>query len=178
MEKNEEKLTENFVSYSKEFANILANQKCLNEGASENELIKLKETFGLKTHSEIIELYLIANGQSESAECLPFLINGYHFLSIERALDEYRMMQEVSLSESDFAEWNKMHLPFASDYAGNFLVIDLNGSIDKVDWTVFGYELEDDNIPLAKSLSDFFKIQSLILQNDDYYIEDNLLFSK
>ncbi|MCZ8530398.1 SMI1/KNR4 family protein [Alteromonas sp. PRIM-21] len=178
MNKNNEKLVVTFTDYSNELTSIIGSKSCLNDGASKEDIGFLTEALDIESDSQIIDLYSIANGQVESDQCLPYLIDGYYLLSINRAIEEYRMLLEVASNEPDIPEWHKMHLPFASDYAGNYLVIDLTTTKEVNDFTVFGYEVEDDNRALGKSLSEFFKSQTLILRNGNYYLEDNMLFAK
>lgn len=178
MNHNDEKLVTTFTDYTNELANIVGSKSCLNDSASEKDIDSLAKAFGAGIDSQIVELYSIADGQIESDRCVPYLIDGYYFLSINRAIEEYRMLLEVALNEPDIPKWHKMHLPFASDYAGNYLVIDLTATKEIDDYTVFGYEIEDDNRALGTSLYEYFKERTLILRNGNYYLEDDFLFTK
>lgn len=145
----------------------------LNAGASETELGDFSTTLGVNLPDDFLQLYAWHNGQEEHANSGPWY--GLTFLPLDRVKRECDMWREVLADSSpeslislascmkstppgfvrrQYAD--EQWIPFAHDWAGNYLGIDLNpdeyGTYGQV--INFGRD-EERKIAISPSISAF-----------------------
>ncbi|MCG6193517.1 SMI1/KNR4 family protein [Leptospira sp. FAT2] len=100
------------------------------KAGNKNAILNAKAHFGLEDFPvSLRELYSFADGQKE--ECVP-IFEAYTFLSSADAIESKKSMDALALEEGWYEDhwWEKNWFPFASDSAGQYLVVDLlTGSV-------------------------------------------------
>jgi cell wall assembly regulator SMI1 len=151
--------------------------------AIEQELLEAENTIGFKLPEDLRELYKIHNGQSGQSN----LFLGLPFLSLQDALDEWKIWNDVakdnvsSLDDNiiSFPEGcikevyvNTHHFPISKDYGGNNISIDCdpdtNGTTGQVINT--GRD-EEKRYVIAKSVTDFFRFMLHHIETGNFTVK-------
>lgn len=108
---------------------------CLNPPATKQQIAKVEEVTGQTLPLDVKALYLIADGQNQSPDCLPLLL-GYDFLPLDDVAREWKSMYEISHGDPEFETlievqgavnaygWSTKWIPIGSAGNGDLLVLD------------------------------------------------------
>ncbi|MGL4450289.1 MAG: SMI1/KNR4 family protein [Sarcina sp.] len=133
MEKKENLEKYKFIG---ELSNHIGNLKeLLNTPANEEMLKELEEIAGTKLPQEFKSLYLIHNGETESVVYGSML--GMRWMDIQSIKNQIEYIQRSNFKINDdnmrlmkAGEYKKEWIPFAEDFQGRYLVLDLNPDIN------------------------------------------------
>lgn len=159
----------------------------LNAPATEENIKKIENHTGIVLPAEFKNLYLEHNGQRDSGNATGAFY-GLIFLSLDRVHNELKIWAEIvdsgmneempevgkshvpEMIKEDYA--NKLWIPFAYDWGGNFLGLDFDpgerGTIGQV--INFGRD-EDEKYVLASSFSEFVDWYIVELESGNFRIE-------
>lgn len=160
----------------------------LNQPATTSEIASLENKLGVELPEQLQAMYLEHNGQKD--EINTGLFYGLNFLPLDRVYEEWRSWAEIIDSQGEngmkelsmfstshvpgfikAAYANKKWVPFAHDWAGNYLGLDFdpaeNGTVGQV--INFGRD-EDEKFVIAKSFSEFMQWYTAELESGNYSI--------
>lgn len=156
-------------------------------GATDQELQDLSATLGIQLPDDFLRLYAWHNGQEDVSDCTgPWY--GLSFLSIEKLKESYQMWKENAeasdpLSDSDgisstppgFVKRqhaNVRWIPFAHDWSGNYLGIDLDPDEYGTSGQVINFGCDEyRKIAIAPSISAFVQWMMNELNNGNFKID-------
>ena len=158
----------------------------LREGVSESDISSAEAETGITFPQQLKELYLANDGDTHKALC--GMILGFHFLSLESLLYEWRSMKKLA-EDADLNDSSRFSstpegcikrryadmkwLPVCSDDGGNFIGIDLDPDINSTVGQVINFGRDEHNkTVLAKDLNAFFDRLTRIVNSDDFFIGD------
>ena len=147
----------------------------LNSGATEEQLEQFSSTLGIELPEDYLKLYSWHDGQKMGVNAGPWY--GLTFLPLERVLREresWRQILEESTPETldSLSRYmkstpprfvkkeytNTLWIPFAYDWGGNYLGIDLNPDVKGAVGQVINFGRDEERkIAVAPSVSDFIK---------------------
>ena len=155
----------------------------LGKPAPIEEIRSLERTIGVSVPNDLKELYQLHNGETEGG---PGLFFGMSFLPLSGILDEWQSCEKRANDGSiegmpfyavpaesikdDF--FNKRWIPFAADFRGNFLAVDLDPGTKGTPGQVISFGLEENTrYVVARSATDLIEFISKTLLEGPYTID-------
>lgn len=172
-----------FENWINQNANKLSTE--LNEGASDDDIKKLSDNFGLTFPEDFIDFYKIHNGQSDKWDS-PALINNETLLSTRMILKEWSTWKNL-LDEGSFPHpsqpqnseirndwWNPGWIPITTDDSGMMCCLDFAPTEEGNKGQVIGFDSQSsDRVLLANSFRSWIENYVTELENGKYaYSED------
>lgn len=144
------------VKYIYHQIRLVNDEPTANPGLTEAEITNKLQQINISPVAELVELYQWHNG-------INYLDAFLRFLSLEEAIEQYKIFQEINEEDLDFG-WKTTMFP----------IIDINGDtqycIDLEDYSVTVVDLECDLIKKASDRYDYY-LDAII------YVFENQLFS-
>lgn len=155
----------------------------LSKPAPIEEIRRLEKTIGVSVPNDLKELYQLHNGESEGG---PGLFFGMSFLPLSGILVEWHScdkrandgvteglpfyaVPEEAIKDNFF---NKQWIPFAADFRGNFLAVDLDPGTKGTLGQVISFGLEENTrYVVARSVTDLIEFISKTLLEGPFTID-------
>lgn len=173
--------------YKKElFGKMPALRDTLNKGASEAAVQAAEQEIGVSFPTELREMYLANDGDSNEALC--GVILGFHFYSLETMLSEWRSWKD--LAEDDELNQPKSFtstpagrikrryadtkwIPICTDDGGNYIGIDLDPDVCGRAGQVINFGRDEhDKAVLESNLNAFLERLTRIVRSEHFVIEE------
>ena len=159
-------------------------RRTLREGASAEDIRAAEEEIALSFPDELKDLYLSNDGDNNEALC--GMILGFHFLSLDSLLSEWRSMKKIA-ENADINYGSRFSstpegcirkcyadtkwIPICSDGGGNFIGLDLNPDVNGTVGQIINFGRDEyHKTVLAESLDAFFVRLTRILYSKDFHI--------
>ena len=165
-----------FIDYAGKYIENV--NSLLNEPASLNEIMELEEIAGTSLPQEFKNLYLKYNGENENK--IFGLMGGMRWMDTEDikcGIEELRntkfFAKEDNMSFIRCGEYKKEWIPFAEDFQGRYLALDLNPNVSGTYGQVIILNMEKDNAFLiAESFDDFLDMVKEKLDTSDLEVKE------
>lgn len=121
-------------------------------------------------HEDILELYTTTDGIKMDGSQLAlkeiWLLPGYYLMSLEEAVDVYKIMLESA--EEDGQYWDKLWFPFLSSGAGDFYFLDMsNGTVNEF---MRGEDIDEE--AEYETMADFLQQAVQHFTDEDFYMDE------
>lgn len=155
-----------------------------NPPATEEQILSVEENLGFKLSNDVRELYRVHNGQNNNGT----LFFGLKFLSLDESFEIWKDIfcddvlssiydvDIISIPPKSIKEvkYSKRYFPIATDFGGNFLVIDYdpdltNGHVGQV---INAGREEDIRYVITKNIRDFFEYMIDAVESNNFRLED------
>ena len=186
--KNEKAKSENvWITYKEVmFAKMPSLSRTLRSGVTVDDIRAAETEMGITFPEALKKLYMTNNGDDGKALC--GMICGFHFLSLEALLSEWRSLKNIAenpeinnrgqFSSDPVGYIRKCYadvkwIPVCTDGSGNFIGIDLDPDLNGTAGQVINFGRDEFNkTVLAGDLNAFFERLSRFINSNDFYIDD------
>ncbi len=129
----------------------------LQKPLTEKEILELESKYNIKLPSDLKELYLWKNGQSQGN--YKAFVNNAMFEPLEQVLLSRKELTDMIGYDFEIENWwNENWLPIFSNGGGSYICYDLKGVFTKVKGQLIEYWAKDnDRSVIAPNLIDFIK---------------------